>query len=134
MPPIPDDAAKRFGRVLVVDDSPTVLDWLVAVLSSEFEVMTAGSCRAALACLQQKSFQVMLTDFELGDGNGLDLIRNAMKAQADLAGILMTAHKDHPEVRAAQKAGRTLVLFKPVDAGQLVGWVRNAVTMARLSE
>jgi DNA-binding NtrC family response regulator len=122
------------GRILVVDDSPTVLDWLVGVLGGEFDVTTASSCREALATIAVGEFHAVVADFELGDGNGLDLLQQCSAKHERLAGILMTGHKDYADVRAAQKSGSLLVLFKPVEPAQLVGWVKNAVTMAKLAD
>lgn len=121
------------GRVLVVDDSSTIIDWLVGVLAPEFHVETARSVSDALDALRLAKFDVVVTDYDLGDGTGLDLLSAATGGDSHATGILMTAHKEDEVVREAQRAGRVLVLFKPVEAAQLQGWVRNAVTMARLA-
>lgn len=122
------------GRVLVVEDSPTVLEWLIAVLGTEFEIATASSLATARGQLARGGFHAVVTDYELGDGTGIELLTYATTSNDKIAGILMTAHKEDDTVRALQKSGRTLVLFKPVDANQLIAWVKNAVTMAKLAD
>src|SRR5262245_39537820 len=121
------------GKILAVDDSPTMLQWIIGVLEGEFQVSSADSVAKGLDLLKRAPVDVVLTDYDLGDGTGIDLLRAATGGDSHAAGILMTAHRDAEDVREVQKSGRVLVLFKPVEAAQLVAWVRNAFTMARLA-
>lgn len=122
------------GTVLVVDDSATMRDWLAACLSPVCTVRTAGSMDEGVQATIATAFDVVVADFDLGDGTGLTLLREVARIRSGAARILLTAHKDYSDVRDAQRSGDLLVIFKPVDEHVLVGWVRNAVTMARLNQ
>ena len=121
------------GRVLVVEDDPGVRDSLEAILSSDYETTTVGSVAAATKLLAPKAWDVVVTDFNLGDGNGSAVIEAARERCPEAAVILLTGQVDYSGVRALQKSGRVLVLFKPVNPDELLAWVKNGVTMARLS-
>ena len=63
-------------RVLVVDDSPTIRAFVVAALEAEgYEVTTAQSGFVALKILQGASFHLIVTDVNMPDINGLELVR-----------------------------------------------------------
>lgn len=116
--------------VLVVDDDPAVLT-TVAELLEEFVVDTAIDLTGARSALRRRTYQVIIVDFELPDGRGTSLLQ-ALPPELT-SQILLTGHSDYPDVRELQRAGRVLVLFKPVDPAQLLTWVRQGVIMARLA-
>ena len=69
-------------RVLVVDDNPTVLEFLTEVLTTwgpfevnPCEVETASGVGDARQMLSRNDFDLVLLDMVLGDGNGLQGLR-----------------------------------------------------------
>ena len=67
-------------RVIVVDDHSMVLDAMVAGLDArqELEVVgKAGSYQEAVDLLSMRPADIVVTDFELGDGRGTDLAAHA---------------------------------------------------------
>mgnify|MGYP000579559016 FL=1 len=63
-------------RVLVVDDSPTMRSFVMAALESDgFEVTAAKSGFEALKILPGASFHLIVTDVNMPDINGLELVR-----------------------------------------------------------
>ena len=69
-------------RVLVVDDSPTIRAFVVAALEAEgYEVTTAQSGFVALKILQGASFHLIVTDVNMPDINGLELVRFVRQSQ-----------------------------------------------------
>ena len=125
----------RRPRVLVVDDSATARAWLTTVIGAEYEVTPVSSAAQAIYTLAgaTEPFDILVTDYELGDGTGAELIEQVSKKHGSLPAILLTAHREYEQVRALQQAGRHLVLFKPTDPKELLVWIKNAVTMARLA-
>jgi DNA-binding NtrC family response regulator len=120
--------------VLVVDDSATARAWLAKVLGGDYDVTPVGTADEAYAALAAQTFDCLVTDFELAQGTGADLIERAALKHPNLHAILLTAHREYEQVRALQQAGRHLVLFKPTEPKELLGWVKNAVSMSRLAE
>src|SRR5919112_548449 len=67
---------RRMIKVLVVDDHPAVSAGLEVVLRSEPGLIPIGSCASfgtGLETALRERPTVVIVDYELGDGNGLDL-------------------------------------------------------------
>jgi two-component system, NarL family, response regulator DevR len=65
-------------RVLTVDDHAVVRSGIVSLLDSEEGIRSVGAvggCRAALAAFDQLHPDVVIADFRLTDGDGLELCR-----------------------------------------------------------
>ena len=87
---MPDEA--RPGRLIIVDDEPVILDLLGSVfMDRDYEVACCGTGRDALAAMEQ-GVDVLLTDKNLPDIGGLELIRHARERQADAQAIIITGY------------------------------------------
>ena len=63
------------SRVLVVDDEPDLLTLMQLTLTKlGLEVVTADSRQSAIEALDSQSYALCLTDMQLGDGTGLDVL------------------------------------------------------------
>src|SRR5438128_1687307 len=79
--------------VLIVDDDPNILTGLADVLQdSGYQVKEASDAEDACGLLAKYDFSVMITDYSLPDGNGVDLALRAKKQAPHLGIILMTGH------------------------------------------
>ena len=80
-------------RILAVDDDPMVCDSILMMLAYDgHKVMTAEDGEAALALLEQHSFDVVLLDYTMPGMKG-DALAAAIKVRApDLAVVMITAH------------------------------------------
>ncbi|MEZ0228881.1 MAG: response regulator [Planctomycetota bacterium] len=122
------------GRVLVVDDEAHMRATLEAILSQEFKVECAEGVAEALTLLGTRPFDVVVADYELRDGTGSSLLTEVAARHPDVTSIIVTGNASVPEVKRVQHEGRTLVIWKPVNPADLIGWVRNAVAIARLQQ
>lgn len=121
------------GRLLVVDDDLVMLSTLQAILEERFDVRVASGVRQATNELEAGAFDVLVTDYEMADGTGAELLELTGARFAGLYTILLTGKSGFAAVRALQKDG-VLVLFKPIDPDDLLGWVKNGVAMAQLTK
>ncbi len=122
------------GRVLVVDDDPNQRMSLESILALDYEVTTADGVAEARIKMDKGPFEVIVTDYEMPDGTGAELLRLIEARKLATSCILLTGHSDYSAVRDLQKSGKALVLFKPVDPVELLAWIKNGVTMAKLSQ
>ncbi|MBX9626398.1 MAG: diguanylate cyclase [Gemmataceae bacterium] len=76
--------------VLVVDDDPAVRAVLADQLAPDFEVATAGSVGEARGVMAGRSVDVLLTDLQLPDGSGLQLLDWARRTCPRTARVLLT--------------------------------------------
>src|SRR6185369_11569608 len=74
--------AEAITVVLVEDDAPTLWRLQDALTKAGYQVRAAGTLTEARACLAQGAAKVLLTDLQLPDGHGVDLIRVSFKGLA----------------------------------------------------
>jgi CheY-like chemotaxis protein len=105
-------------RILVVDDDPIQREFSSVYLSSPHaEVMTAVSAEHAFQRLRNKTFDILLVDYEMPGMNGVEFVE-ALRADdryADLPVIMVTSHEDIATIDAAYRAGATSFATKPVN-------------------
>jgi len=104
------------ASILVVDDNPSMAKTLADIMSIKgFEVHAAYSGFEALAILQSRSVDILLTDVVMPDMNGVELYRETRKTHPKLTTILMTAYAADDIIRQGLAEGIKTVLTKPLD-------------------
>jgi len=112
---------------LVVDDEPDIRELLELTLARmDIDSQCAADMSQARTLLQQRSFDLCLTDMRLPDGNGIELVEYIQRAQAELPTAVITAHGNMESAVSALKAGAFDFVSKPVELQML----RNLVTTA----
>jgi CheY-like chemotaxis protein len=115
-------------HVLVVDDSPEILEVLTEMLEHEGATVTAAAtAERALVLLEQFRPDVLLSDLEMLGHDGYWLIRRIRALPPNRGGLTpaacLTGVAD-PEIRAGiLKSGFQYHIAKPVDMARLVGIV-----------
>jgi two-component system chemotaxis sensor kinase CheA len=115
-PPVLEPArTQRAKRVLIVDDSEGYRALATRVLAvAGYEVKPAGNGSEAWAQLQQQPFDVVITDAEMPEMDGLELVQR-VRASSGLAGlpvIVLTGRDSPDDERAGLAAGADLFLHK----------------------
>jgi two-component system NtrC family response regulator len=119
--------------VLIVDDEKNYPPILSAVLQEEgFETLTAGSGQEALAQLQSADVDLVLTDMKMPGMDGMSLLEQIKKKDADLPVIMMTAYGTVDKAVEAMQKGAYSYILKPFDNNRLVIFVNKAVSMYRV--
>ncbi len=123
----PTPASGHKPRVLVVDDSRSFRQLLCRHLEvSGYEVITAVNGREAVQIICREGIQLVLTDWEMPEMDGLELCR-AIRS-GDSIGfvfiIILTAHADKSKLLEAFDAGADDFLTKPFDRQELLARMR----------
>ena len=105
--------------VLVVDDERNTREGLGRALRGDYEVVLAESAAAALAALDARPVDVMLSDVRMPGGDGLSLLREARAKHPSTICILLTAYGSVETAVEAMKLGAQDFLTKPVNLDQL---------------
>ena len=120
------------GRILVIDDEPSLRDVLkLGLARSGFEVGTAASQAEAVARLDE-SWDLVVTDLQLPDGDGLAILRHVKEVAPETAVVVLTAHGSADTAVAAMKLGAHDYLIKPFDIDELRIRARQAIEGANL--
>jgi two-component system, NtrC family, response regulator AtoC len=104
----------RKRRILVVDDEPLVCDAVKMMLNFDgHEVQTAANGKEALAMLEQKTFDVVITDFEMPAMKG-DELAAAIKARSPKQPVVMiTAYAEMLQSARNPLTGVDFLMSKP---------------------
>jgi two-component system, NtrC family, response regulator PilR len=117
-------------RVLVIDDEPDLRTLYELSLTREgYEVVTADSVAQSLDALHQHSFHAVVSDMQLPDGLGLEVLRFLAQSQRSERCVVITAHGSAENAVEALKAGAFDYLSKPVDLKQFRSVVAQAVKL-----
>ncbi|WP_194844190.1 sigma-54-dependent transcriptional regulator [Candidatus Clavichlamydia salmonicola] len=100
--------------VLIIDDEPLMLAFLVEALQRKhYNVFSAKNGREALHFLKSQAFDLVITDMNLPDTTGLDILIKAKKISPSTLFIVITAFGTVENAVAAMKAGASNYLLKP---------------------
>jgi two-component system chemotaxis response regulator CheY len=117
-------------RVLVVEDSQTMREWLAAVLedcSRPLKVDLAASGFEALRLLPRHHYDLIVTDINMPDINGLELI-SFVRGDARHAGtplVIVSTEGSDEDRRRGLALGANAYLLKPFAAPELVRVVED---------
>jgi two-component system response regulator PilR (NtrC family) len=121
----------QLRRVLVVDDEVDILELLeLTLLRMGLEVERAKDLASAYKLLQDKHYDLCLTDMRLPDGEGLQLVSYIDSHCADLPVAVITAHGSTENAVAALKTGAFDYIPKPVSLEQLRTLVKSALSLS----
>ena len=120
--------AGRERLVLVVEDEAPQRDLLTAFLGGKgFSVRSAADLAAARSLLDEVPFEAVVTDFQLPDGTGLDVLRAARAHDASVGVVLVSAFGNVPMAVEAMRGGAFDVMLKPLNPDALLEVLRRAV-------
>jgi two-component system response regulator PilR (NtrC family) len=116
--------------VLVVDDEADILELLeLTLLRMGLDVERAMTVSQAIEMTKSKQYDLCLTDMQLPDGRGLDLVQHIGQHCADLPVAVITAHGSAENAVAALKAGAFDYLAKPVSLENIRALVKSALKL-----
>ena len=120
--------------VLVVDDDEAFTRSCARVLESwGYGVETASEGGAALELAGSRQFDVVLTDINVPNFSGLDILRAVRERDRDIPVILMTGGPGLDSARVAVEWGALSYLIKPLSMSQLKEVLARAVQMHRVA-
>ena len=114
LPPASPNHAARSLKILLVDDHPDTLLTMAKLLRKwGYSVGTADCVRTALEQAAKDSFDLLISDLGLPDGNSMDIMRE-LKHRYALQGIALSGYGTEEDIRQSREAGFAEHLTKPV--------------------
>ena len=115
-------------RILVVDDEPTVCETIEMILKFDgYEVQTASSGKEALLLLEQRAFDVVVTDYSMPEMKGDALVAAIKQRLPNQPVVMITAHEAMLSFSGSPLAGVGAVVNKPFDLEELRGAVAKVL-------
>ena len=116
------------AAVLVVDDDEAVGKVLAALLSQDGHRATwVGSAEAALATLEKKAYDAVISDVRMPGLSGLELLKLVRVKWPELPVVLLTAHGTVPMAVEAMRDGAADFMLKPFDREEVLFVVKKAL-------
>lgn len=113
--------------LLVVDDEPLLRWSLSEFLRDRFTVVTAASVSEAKDALSRLTIDLILTDFELPDGTGEDVLEHAKSHRPDARVFFLTSHSNDTQFERLRRLGAADCMGKPCDLQTLRSRLEVAV-------
>src|SRR5208283_4493707 len=121
--------------VLVVDDEPDLCELLSITLERmDLSPRTADSVAEAQRVLKTERFDLCLTDMQLPDGDGLDLVQWMQQYSPSVPVAVITAHGNMETAVRALKVGAFDFVSKPLDLSGLRKLVASAIKLSGTSD
>jgi len=121
-------------RVLLLDDHELLRAGLAGVLAHEEGISVvgqAGTLAQALGLYAALKPDVIVSDLQLPDGTGLDLVRTIRKRDRTTGVVILTMHAGDDQMFAAMEAGASGFVGKSAPAAEVVRAARHAAVAPR---
>lgn len=114
-------------RILLVEDDDQIASYLGELLRAEgFDTQIAGCKKEAGECLLAQSFDLVLLDVSLPDGNGFSICAE-IKKEYEIPVIFLTASGDEYSVVAGLDMGADDYIAKPFRPRELISRIRSVL-------
>jgi DNA-binding NtrC family response regulator len=117
------------NHILLVDDESDVLLVLADLFGSRgYQVSTAGNGKEAVELLKTIAPDLILSDYQMPEMNGIEMLAKARISAPDAMRILLTAHGDlDVAIEAINKADVYKFITKPCNNNDLILTVQRAL-------
>jgi signal transduction histidine kinase len=123
----------RDGQLLVVDDEESLRITTAAILEKEgYLVDTASSGDEAINLLEQKDYDLVLTDLHMEGGDGLSVLNEIRRHSPLTISVVLTGFASVESAIAALQEGAYDYLVKPCDIDSMKHTIRRGVEHRRL--
>ena len=133
-PSTPQKTQGRGEHVMYVDDDKALVFLVERALQRRgFRVTSFTQPRLALSALraQPQAYDLIVTDYNMPDLSGIDLMREAQAIRPDLPVALASGYVTREIEQSAFAAGAKALIHKPNDVGELVDTVQQLLRGAR---
>jgi DNA-binding NtrC family response regulator len=119
--------------ILIVDDEAKARGPIARMLKAEgYDILEAESLATAVATLKDHSADMLILDFVLPDGHGLDLLRKLSATRPKPQVVVVTGTADVRTAVEALHLGAADLLEKPVDMDRLKAVIRRCCEVVRM--
>jgi DNA-binding NarL/FixJ family response regulator len=121
-------------RVLIVDDHELVREGLVGAFAREEGTEVVASVATVGEAIQSYGDDrpdVIVTDLQLQDGTGIDIIRQVRQHDEKIGLVVVTMHSGDDQIFAAMEAGASAFVGKDAPSAEVVRAARHAAVSPR---
>lgn len=114
------------ARILVIDDEEQIRLILMELLGGSYVCCQAESAEEALVALEKESFDLVLSDINMGVMSGLDLVPRVLSIAPDTVVVMISGQQGIESAIEAMRAGAFDYITKPLDLRHVEAAVERA--------
>jgi DNA-binding NtrC family response regulator len=119
------------ARLVLIDDDPALVRLLTAITRRSFrhdiEMQPYSDPTLARDCLERELIDIVVTDLEMPEINGLEILRLAKRRNPCAQVLLVTGHSSVNALLEALEHGASDYLLKPIDEKSFLQLVGDAL-------
>ena len=120
-------------KMLVAEDERTLREGIATAFRDRgWDVVEAADGAEAFARLEESVFDVLVTDYQMPERNGLEVLKRSKMINEGTVGLVMTAYCTVESAVDAMKAGAYDYVLKPFDLEEMEMKVERAIEHRRL--
>ncbi len=123
------------ATILVAEDDPALAQHITDLLSQKYRVLAAPNGKVALEMAREHVPDLLVTDLEMPEMNGLELTRHFLALQGTTMSpvLIVSAHAGLGERLAGFEAGAVDYVLKPFSADELLARIRSQLALRKLA-
>jgi len=118
--------------LLIIDDEWQIRSLLIDLLGSVYRCSEAASAEEALTALSHESFDLVISDIDMGGMSGLELVPRVHSLAPDTVVVMISGNQDIEFAIKALRAGAFDYITKPIDIRHVEASVERALKHAAL--
>lgn len=113
--------------ILIIDDEEQIRSLLVDLLGSTYQCSDAGSAEEALTALSRETFDLVISDIDMGGMSGLELVPRVHSLSPDTVVVMISGNHDIEFAIRAMRVGAFDYIAKPIDLRHVEASVERAL-------
>ena len=122
-----EPAQNQKPTILIIDDEEQIRSLLVDLLGSSYQCSDAGSAEEALAALSQNTFDLVISDIDMGGMSGLELVPRVHSISPDTVVVMISGNHDIEFAIKAMRVGAFDYISKPIEIRHVEASVERAL-------
>ena len=114
-------------KLLIIDDEKQIRELLVDLLGRVYDCSDAGSAEEALTALSEQTFDLVISDIDMGGMSGLELVPRVHALSPDTVVVMISGNQDLEFAIRALRVGAFDYITKPIDLRHVEASVERAL-------
>jgi diguanylate cyclase len=119
-------------KILVIDDDDQIRHLLLDIFNEGYDCWEVGSAEEALLVLGQESFDLVISDINMGGMSGLELVPHVHSISPDSVVLMISGQSNIETAIEALRAGAFDYIMKPFNTRQVEAAVERALKQSEL--
>jgi diguanylate cyclase (GGDEF)-like protein len=119
-------------KLLIIDDEEQIRSLLMDLLEGHYDCCTASCAEEALAALSKQTFDLVISDIDMGRMSGLELVPRVHSLSPDTVVVMISGNQDIEFAIRALRVGAFDYITKPIDLRHVEASVERALKHSEL--